>query len=93
MIIQVLNDLLPNEEIEELLLGLNREGENILEFVLKSKGANPRLVNSLILGKLTKENINKLIEHTLTNISNEFVNIVVLSLRLASYAQPAKDTA
>jgi hypothetical protein len=30
LIIQVLNDLLPNEVIETLLLALNREGENIL---------------------------------------------------------------
>ena len=30
LIIQVLNDLLPNETIETLLLALNREGENIL---------------------------------------------------------------
>ena len=30
LIIQVLNDLLPNDMIETLLLALNREGENIL---------------------------------------------------------------
>jgi hypothetical protein len=30
LIIQVLNDLLPNESIEQLLMSLNKEGENIL---------------------------------------------------------------
>lgn len=50
-------------------------------------------MNSLILGKLTKENINKLIEHTLSNISDEFVNIVTLSVRLASYSLPSRHAA
>lgn len=54
LIIQVLNDLLPNDDIEALLLSLNKEGENILEHVLKSKGANPRLVNLLLMGRLNK---------------------------------------
>lgn len=30
LIIQVLNDLLPNDDIEALLLSLNKEGESIL---------------------------------------------------------------
>ena len=54
LIIQVLNDLLPNEQMEQLLLALNEEGENILDQILRSKTANPRLVNLLMMGKLTK---------------------------------------
>jgi hypothetical protein len=30
LIIQVLNDLLPNPQIEQLLLAFNKEGENVL---------------------------------------------------------------
>lgn len=62
----------------------------MLEHILRSKGANPRLVNLLVLGKLTKENISKLISYTLENLSAEYVNIVTLSLRLASYGEPNK---
>ena len=56
-----------------------------MDHVLKSKGANPRLINLLILGKLTKENINKLLIHTIENISQEFVSICTLGIRLASH--------
>jgi hypothetical protein len=62
----------------------------VLEHILRSKGANPRLVNLLVLGKLTKENISKLISYTLENLSAEYVNIVTLSLRLASYGESNK---
>jgi hypothetical protein len=79
-----------------LLLALNKEGENILEHILRSKGANSRLVSRLILGKLTKDNINKLLGYTLNNLTQEYVDIVTTSIRLASYSsadkQPAKIT-
>lgn len=42
------------------------------------------------MGRLNKDNINKLILHTLDNISSDFVNIVVSNLRLASYEAPRK---
>jgi hypothetical protein len=42
------------------------------------------------MGKLNKENINKLISHTLENISAEFVNIVAMSLRFGSYELPSR---
>lgn len=90
LIIQVLNDLLPNPAMEDLLLSLNQEGQNILDHVLRSKGANPRLVSLLVLGKPTKDNINKLLVHTIDNISSELVDICVLALRLASYQHPTK---
>jgi hypothetical protein len=93
LIIRVLNDLLPNEDMEELLLALNREGENILDHVLKAREANPRLVNLLITGKPTKENLNKLIVHTIDNITADFTRISTLSIRLASYQQESKTHA
>jgi hypothetical protein len=45
-----------------------------------------------MLGKLTKDNINTLIAYTLKNISKEYVNIVTLCLRLASYSEINKPT-
>jgi hypothetical protein len=83
---------LPNPQIEQLLLAFNKEGENVLEHILRSKGANPHLVNLLILGRLTKDNINKLISYTLDNLAVEYVNIVTLTLRLANYSE-ANNTA
>jgi len=83
---------LPNPQIEQLLLAFNKEGENVLEHVLRSKGANPHLVNLLLLGRLSKENINKLISYTLDNLTIEYVNIVTLTLRLYNYSE-ASNTA
>jgi hypothetical protein len=42
------------------------------------------------MGKPTKENINKLLVHTIDNINSELVDICVLALRLASYQHPTK---
>jgi hypothetical protein len=57
---------------------------------LRSKGANSRLVNKLILGKLTRDNIGKLLTYTLENMTKEYVDIVTMSVRLASYATQGK---
>jgi hypothetical protein len=38
-----------------------------------------------MLGRLTKDNLNKLISYTLDNLAAEYVNIVTLTLRLANY--------
>jgi hypothetical protein len=57
-----------------------------LEHVLRSKGANSRLVNRLLLGKLTRDNIAKLLAYTLENMSKEYVDIATMSIRLASHA-------
>ena len=61
-----------------------------MDHVLRSKGANARLVSLLVMGKLTKDNISKLLVHTVDNICPELVNICVLALRLASYQHPTK---
>ncbi len=57
-----------------------------MEHVLRSKGANSRLVSRLLLGKLTRDNIAKLLAYTLENMSKEYVDIATMSIRLASHA-------
>ena len=58
---------------------------------MRSKGANSRLVSRLILGKLTKDNIGKLLAYTLNNLTPEYVSIVTMSIRLASYSIPDRE--
>jgi hypothetical protein len=43
-------------------------------------------VSRLLLGKLTKDNIGKLLAYTLDNMTKEYVDIVTMSIRLSSYA-------
>ena len=57
---------------------------------MRSKGANSHLVSRLILGKLTRDNIGKLLTYTLENINKEYVDIVTMSIRLASYSVQEK---
>lgn len=58
---------------------------------MRSKGANSRLVSRLILGKLTKDNIGKLLAYSLNNLTPEYVSIVTMSIRLASYSNPDRE--
>ena len=70
---------------------MNKVGENIFEHLLRSKAANPKLISLLLLGKLNRDNLNKMITYTLDNLTAEYVEIVRVALRLASYDQPSRQ--
>lgn len=77
--------------MEQLLLALNEEGENVLDQILKSKNANAKLLKALLGSNANRTNLSKLIAYTLLNMNEQYVAIVLESLRVASYAEPSKD--
>lgn len=61
--------------------------------MLRSNSANPHLISRLLLGKLTRDNLAKLLTYTLDHLTRDYVGIVTMSTRLASYALTDKAPA
>ncbi len=81
-----MNSLLPNKEIEALLLALNSQNQDVLGSIFENKRPNMKLIQLLLEANPSAKNIAKLLKYFIGHPSEKLTPIIVSSIKLFSYS-------
>lgn len=82
--------MLPNKEIETLLLALNNQNQDVLGSIFENKRPNIQLIELLLEANPSSKNINKLLKYFIGHHSDKLTPIIVSSIKLFSYSSHEK---